>query len=177
MDKRERLMHPKDKRRGQIEMFGLAFIIVLISIGFFIFVSFKSQQKPVSPQKEFTNNKLANDFVLSMLDVNIAECPEFSVKDLIIDCARDSRLNCGGSINSCEIVNRSIYIMLNKTFMVRNMAFRMYSEHLYASGRELVNITYLNCTAYSVQGQSGMAIISLYPAPGNVYLNMNLCYQ
>lgn len=165
-------------KRGQIEVFGLAFIVVLISIGFFIFVSFKSQQEPVSPQKEFTNDKLANDFVLSLLDVSIAECRQFSVKDLIVDCARDKRILCNGE-ESCRVLNRSITIMLNKTFMARNTKFLFYSENLYNNGKELINITYLNCTRTldSQRGQTGVAIISLYPAPGNVYLNMNICKQ
>ncbi|MGV8172327.1 MAG: hypothetical protein ACP5OA_06570 [Candidatus Woesearchaeota archaeon] len=166
----------KSKRRGQIEMFGLAFIIVLISVGFFIFVSIKSQQKIPSPQKEFTNNKLANDFVLSILDVNVDGCTGFSVKDLIVDCARDHRLTCG-PYDSCEAVNRSINYMLYRTFMSRRTSFRIYSENLQVSDRELINVTYLNCTEDSSQGQSGLAIISLYPKAGNVYLNMNICYR
>jgi hypothetical protein len=167
---------------GQIEMFGLAFIVILISIGFFIFVSFKSGQPKENPQKEFTNDKLANDFVLSILDVSVQDCEQYTVKDLIVDCARDHRISCidiesGDNINSCVAVNESIYTMLNHTFMATNTKFRFYSENIYYQGQELINITNLDCTASSRQGQRGVAVISLYPTSLNVYLNMNICYS
>jgi hypothetical protein len=161
---------------GQIEVFGLAFIVILISIGFFIFVSFKAQQKVENPQKEFTNDKLANDFVLSMKYVSVQGCTEYSVEELIIDCARDNRIKCATE-DSCIAVNRSINIMLNKTFMVTNTKFRFWSENLKdASGKDLLNVTYLNCNSTSRQGQRGFAIIPLYPTAQDVYLNINICY-
>jgi hypothetical protein len=165
-------------KRGQIETFGLAFIVVLIVIGFFLYVSFKSHQTPENPQKDFTNNKLASDFVLSIINVNVQDCAGFTVENLIIDCARDHRIKCGAmsDIDSCTAVNQSINTMLNKTFMTRKTKFRFYSENLYDSaGKDLINIVYLNCTAKSSQGQQGVAVLRLYPAPGEVYLNMNLC--
>jgi hypothetical protein len=171
-----------EHKKGQIEMFGLAVIVILISLGFFIFVSFKSQQNPDNPQKEFTNDKMANDFVLSILDVSVQGCEEFSVKDLIIDCSRDHRLECNGR-KSCIAVNESINIMLNRTFMAREMKFRFYSEGLLAylddAGTvrgELFNILYRNCTPSSNQGRASPAVISTYPAP-TVYLYLNICYQ
>jgi hypothetical protein len=58
-----------------------------------------------------------------------------------------------------------------------NTSFRFYSENLKDSGgRELLNFTNLNCTSTKTQGQRGVAIISLYPTPSNVYINMNICY-
>jgi len=171
-------------KRGQIEAFGLTFIVILISIGFFIFISFKAGQPKENPQKEFTNDKLANDFVLSILDVSVQDCEQYTVKDLIIDCARDHRIYCkdtgsggdGSDIDSCIAVNKSIDTMLNRTFMTTRTKFRFYSENIYYEGKELINITNLNCTSTSVQGQRGVAVISLYPASLNVYLNMNICY-
>jgi hypothetical protein len=173
-------------RLGQIEVFGLAFIVILISIGFFIFVSFKAGQPKENPQKEFTNDKLANDFVLSILDVSVQGCEQYTVKDLIVDCARDHRICCGSigaacgedidEISSCIAVNKSIDTMLNRTFMTTRTKFRFYSENLYYKDRELLNITNLNCTSNSRQGQRGIAVISLYPTSLNVYLNMNICY-
>jgi len=166
---------------GQMEVFGLAFIVILISIGFFIFVSYKSQQKTENPQKEYTNDKVANDFILSILYVSVQDCEEYTVQDLIIDCARDHRINCAGD-NSCVAVNKSINVMLNKTFMPKdvNTKFRFWSENLYYpenTNTDLINVTHLNCSANSRQGQRGVAVISLYPTAKDVYLNMNICYQ
>ncbi|HYD03195.1 MAG TPA: hypothetical protein VEC16_02750 [Alphaproteobacteria bacterium] len=177
----------KNRRRGQIEIFGLAIIVILVSIGFFIFISIKSQQPPSNPQKDFTNDKIANDFVLSIIDTNVYPCTEYTVKDLIVDCSRDRRIRCGSlGEDSCAALNRSVTLMINETFKERNYKFRFYSEGLLYSPpgctgtssqctKELFNITHLGCTSSSVQGQRGVSIISKYPAPGNVYLNLNIC--
>jgi hypothetical protein len=170
-----------DNKRGQIETFGLAFIVILISLGFFMFVSFQSKQKPDNRQIEYSDDKLPEDFVLSVLKVTVDNCEDFSVKDLIVDCARDKKITCGyNGISSCIAVNESITIMLNKTFMVkdvRDYRFRFYSENLYNSnGDPLINITYLNCTPKSRQGRTGEATIPLYPSQGDVRLKMNICH-
>jgi len=161
-------------RLGQMEVFGLAVIVVLVSIGFFIFVSYKMNHKTDNPQAEFTNDKMANDFVLSIIDVTVSECPNYNIQDLIIDCAKNHQISCGGE-DSCIAVNRTIYLLLNKTFIERNAKFRLYSEKLDYEGHELLNISNRNCTDGMSQGQRGLAIISLYPWPGNVNLNMNIC--
>lgn len=168
----------KRKKNGQIEIFGLAVIVILISIGFLIFVSFRSSQQPDNPQKEFTNDKLASDFVLSIVDVNIKECPTYNVRDMIIDCARDHRLTCG-TTDSCLTLNDTVNALLDKTFGYMNMKYRFYSENLQISDgaktAELFNRTRLGCDSESGQGQGGATIISLYPDPRNVYLNINIC--
>jgi len=164
------------RKSGQIETFGLAFIVILIIVGFFIYISFRSHQTQDNPQKDFTNDKLANDFVLSILDVSVEGCEVFSVEDLIKDCARDHRIKCGEE-DSCIAVNRSIVTMLNQTFMSRRIKFRFYSSNIYFDSKDLINVNYLNCTPTSRQGQRGVATIPLYPAPGSVYLNINICYQ
>ena len=175
---KQNTFNKKRNKLGQMEVFGLAFIVILISIGFFIFVSYKSQQKADNPQKEFTNDKVANDFVLSILYVSVEGCEQYSIQDLIIDCARDHRIECAGE-NSCIAVNESINELLNKTFKVKNYKFRFWSENLYYPGTsiDLINVSHLNCLANSRQGQRGMAVVSLYPTSRDVYLNMNICYQ
>ncbi|MGV8172153.1 MAG: hypothetical protein ACP5OA_05685 [Candidatus Woesearchaeota archaeon] len=173
-------------RRGQIEMFGLAFIIILITLGFFIYASLKSQEIKQNPQKEFTNDKMSNDFVLAILHVNVQGCSEYTIRELLIDCARDKLIYCNGQ-DSCMALNDSVSIMLNKTFMSRDMSFRFYSKNLEftytdwygipISTEELFNVSYKGCNQNSIQGKSGWAAITLHPAPGEVYLYMNLCYQ
>lgn len=177
----------KKSIRGQVEIFGLAFIVILISIGFFIYVSHKASTKADNPQKEFTDDKLPSDFILSILEVNAEDCPEFTIKDLIVDCARDRAIECGSYPNSCLAVNDTIVLLLNQTFDVRGARYRFYSENLdepidlnalppISDPKELFNISRKNCNEKSLQGQAGSAIISLYPDPRVVKLNMNICH-
>jgi hypothetical protein len=70
--------------------------------------------------------------------------------------------------------------------MKRNTKFRFYSENLIyyppatisggSKPEELFNVSHLGCSKYSTQGQRGVAIVSLYPIPKSVYLNINICY-
>jgi hypothetical protein len=157
-------------------MFGLAMIVILISIGFLIYMSFRSQSKADSPQQEFTNDKSANDFVLSILQVSIDGCSKYTVQDLVIDCARDKKIFCN-SVNSCIKLNETVTILLQKTFMQTNTRFRFYSEGIVYNDAEIFDMSYRNCTSKSPrQGTTGTAIIALYPEPRNVYLDMNICY-
>jgi hypothetical protein len=167
------------KNKGQIEMFGLAFIVILISIGFFIYVSIKSQETTPTPQKDFTKDKLASDFILAIGEVSMENCEQYDLEDLIIDCAKNNRINCGEN-NSCITVNNSIALMLNSTFNVKGISYRFYSENLKypsSSSKELLNFSYRNCTETSPQGKSGTRIIRLYPIQANVFLNLNICYK
>ena len=145
-----------------------------------MFVSFKSKQVVDNPQQEYSDDKLPEDFVLSILKVTVDDCDKFNVKELIVDCARGRKITCGyAGVSSCEAVNKSINIMLNKTFMTAGNVrrFRFYSENLYDSnGDTLINVTYLNCTPKSRQGRTGEATIPLYPSDGDVYLKMNICH-
>ena len=170
----------KKHRLGQIEMFGLAVIVVMLILGLFIYVSFKANKVPETPRKEFANDKMPSDFVLAILHVTVDGCEQFTVNDLIIDCARDHRLRCAGR-DSCTVVNESINIMLNKTFIAREISFRFYSDNLHyvdetgiVSPNELFDVSYRGCTATSEQGRSGKAFISTYPAP-TVTLYLNIC--
>lgn len=168
------------KKKGQIEMFGLAVIVVMFILGLFIYISFKANNTTVNPEKSFKEDKMPSDFVLAILHVNIEDCPQFTVNDMIIDCARDHRLSCNGK-NSCWAVNDSVTDMLNKTFEARGMKFRFYSKNLpyvdetgTVAHFELFNVSYMSCIEGVEQGKSGRAVISTYPAQ-TVFLYLNVC--
>ncbi len=170
----------KNKRRGQIEAFGLAFIVILIVIGFFIYTGIKSQKQTPTPQKDYTKDKLASDFIMTIGNVNVENCEEYTVEELLTDCAKDKRILCGG-IDSCTAINKSIYMMLNRTFIETNTPFRLYSSNIKyinsdGQSEELFNFSNRNCTDKSNQGKAGSRVIILYPLPNaNIYLN--ICYK
>ena len=91
-------IHYLDKQFTIVEWLTVLILAILISIGFFIYVSFKAKEQPESPQKDYVSDKLANDFVLSILNVNVAQCGDYSVETLIKDCARMRSIRCDGGV-------------------------------------------------------------------------------
>ncbi len=170
----------KKNQKGQMEVFGLAVIVILISIGFFLYVSFKVKETPQTPQKDYTNDRMANDFVLAILNVNIDSCAPYTVEDLIIDCAKQRNIQCGyTSDNSCIVLNKTINTLIDSTFgtaTAPRAKLRMDSAGLMYENKELIDMKRGECTSKSRQGQRGTALISLYPEPSTVYINLNLCY-
>jgi len=100
------------KKRGQMEILGLAVIIILITlVGLFVvrFVILK----PAEIKTSYTMKTLAVDTLTAMLRTN-TECYGESIKDLLMDCAEGYNIVCFGE-NSCIYANKSINQILNKT--------------------------------------------------------------
>jgi len=102
-------------KKAQMEILGLAVIIILITlVGLFVvrFVILK----PVEIKTSYTMKTLAVDTVTAMLRTNTG-CYGESIKDLLMDCAEhspDGSIQCDGG-KSCNYVNNRIEEILNKT--------------------------------------------------------------
>ncbi len=166
------MKHHRITKRGQIEVFGLAAIVVLISLGFFFVVKYHITDTPVSVEKEYKYDKLASEFVTAVLKVNIRECPEYTIQDVLVDCGTNKRITCDG-ISSCEIFNSTITHLANETFMKRYESFRLYTEGL--ALEDQANISFRGCYQNTPKGQRGKSVLAKYPQPGTISLNVELC--
>jgi len=116
-----------------MEAFGLAVIVVLIIIGFFIVVLFKNNQPKSEPQKEYTNDELATNFVNTIINVNVDTCPQYTLGELLVDCASRKALKCNSVFNpddSCHAAFWAMFMIADATFNVRNDAFILETENL-----------------------------------------------
>ncbi|MGV8150617.1 MAG: hypothetical protein ACP5NV_02715 [Candidatus Woesearchaeota archaeon] len=162
-------------KKSQMEMFGLALIVILIIVGFFLFISFR-QKTPINDYKnDYIADETASNFVNSIINVNPKECQgnDYTLSDMLKFCARKDAVKCSG-IDACTIANMTIHAIANKTLIAQQFAFRLYTKDLNWNNAEII-IQNRGCTTNSVKGQSGIIPISLYPVPKHVYLNLDIC--
>lgn len=160
-----------------MEVFGLAVIVVLITVGFFIFVSLRSHEKVPDIKRDYITDETAANFINSIVNVDVKECYDngYTVSKLIKSCATQEQITCSGR-EPCSLANDTIYIIVNKTLIRENYRFNLYTQGLRWNGDKEI-IFKRGCGPDDIKGMSGSFAISLYPSlPGqHVYLTLELC--
>ena len=108
---------PFFKRSGQMEIFGLALIVVLVILGFFLAIGFLAKSKPSELKERFTTSSLAANTLTTLLEID-TDCEDRNYEELIQEC-QTGRLICNlptGTINSCEYAEQISKEIFDKTF-------------------------------------------------------------
>lgn len=101
--------------KAQMEILGLAIVVVLISLALLFAVQFfllKPSSETTKPVKE---SFLASNFLNSCLGASTV-CYSRNIKELLQDCAIGGVLSCPGDINSCLYAKQEIKKMLDSSF-------------------------------------------------------------
>lgn len=93
-------------KKSQMEIMGLALIIVLISLGFLFFVKFSIREAD-SPnvRKSVTESALASNLISTLLATTAQDCSLFEIKELIHDCASNHQVVCENTQTSCQYLD------------------------------------------------------------------------
>jgi len=114
-------------RRGQMEIMGLAIIVILVSVSMLFAISFIVLKRPADYKTEFTQTELASNILSTLLETTIPTCSDLSMKDLFKDCAidpfnpqvlcndADCDINYSHQCNSCEFINYTTKVILSDT--------------------------------------------------------------
>jgi len=118
-------------KKSQMEAFGLAIIVVLIIIGFFIIVSFRKNNAPVNQLGNYLPDEMASNFVNSIVNVNVQECNGYSLSDIARLCKEHHNVGdvCSES-DACILFNNTVTTLLNKSLVRQNYPFRFYTQGL-----------------------------------------------
>ena len=101
------------KRKSQMEIMGLAIIIILLALAILFVLQFIIMKPTSDIKKSFTHKEMAANTVNSMLDTT-TDCRDLSIAQLIEDCAEGGYIQCPTG-NSCTHVQRIIENILNNT--------------------------------------------------------------
>jgi hypothetical protein len=88
------------KKKAQMEIMGLAMIIILLALAMLFVVRFVVLRPPEDIKKTFTYETLAQNTLNTML-LTTTECGDRPVLRLLIDCAEGGFIQCPQSTNSC----------------------------------------------------------------------------
>jgi hypothetical protein len=122
--------------RAQMEILGLAIIVVLIMMGVLFAIVFVLRAPASNTLGQFKESELAANLVTTMLGTT-TPCHDATVSQLLGDCAVFARLDCGSIGNSCDAASDAFRQMLAGSLETWHRSYRF-------------NIT----GAYNVQGIS-----------------------
>ena len=108
-------------KRSQTEIIGLVIIVMLVVVGFMLYVRFSLLAPKDSTKNDFTKAELATNTVNVMMKTT-TDCRDATVQDLLKDCATEGRISCysspsgvGSTLRSCEYAQAAIKAMADST--------------------------------------------------------------
>lgn len=90
------------KRKAQMEILGLAIVVVLILVATIFVVRFLVIKSPTEYRKGFISAELASNILSTFLKTAAKECSQLTMTELMQDCAQARSIICGNGQDSCS---------------------------------------------------------------------------
>lgn len=157
------------KKKAQVEMIGLIVIVILVIIGLLIFTVYKINNPSRNLQKKYMNKEIATNMLIAMTNTNVEECHDITLASLITDCARTYHSITCYDYTSCEIANKTIYDILNKTLIDWGIGFNLTIED--------TDITFVmyGCDSTARDKVQSFQILPLNP--GQIEMTLDICNE
>lgn len=119
-----RRIQNKMLKKSQMEIMGLAIIIILISLALIFTVRFVVLKKPIDIKKQYTQIELASNMINTLLRTTTEDCSSLSFTGLFQDCAdnynphdpiQSGTIVCDTGEKSCAYLQSKIPDIFDKT--------------------------------------------------------------
>jgi len=110
-------------KRSQTEIFGLAFIVILLTMGIFFGLFFFVGKKP--PPSKGVESVLAANWLNAALNTVDEECQDATLRELYQACAQTNTLLCSTGDKACQRAAFVSQSMLDSTFGEWNRQFNI----------------------------------------------------
>jgi len=121
----------KDRRsfqtKAQMEMLGLALVVMLISVAMLFVVKFMVFEKPEEIKTDYTETELASNFISTLLETTVPTCRDLTFTEILQDVATSHvNTNCdpGYGTTSDALEKNLTYILIN-TFEKWNIGYEL----------------------------------------------------
>lgn len=155
--------------KAQMEIMGLAVIVVLVTVGLFLFVSFTLNKPKPTIDTTYQYDQLSASFVDAFLRTNVPGCP-LRLGELMRDCELNNQA-CGGYA-SCTLVEQVSERILNDTLLKRGVAYIFNVEY---PMKPRLALSGNNCTLEKDTYPSTPFTVRLHPFPGDVVVWLDVC--
>ena len=119
-------MRSRVRRRSQMEIMGLAIIIILVMLGVLFAIRFVLKKPDDDLRKTYLETQQAANMINAILGTT-TDCHDTTIKELIQDCAVTASIQCDG-YTSCEYVDIALQTVFTETFTTWKRDFRFYIE-------------------------------------------------
>ncbi|MBI4149501.1 hypothetical protein HY491_03560 [Candidatus Woesearchaeota archaeon] len=108
--------------KAQMEVMGIAIIMILITVGVLFAVKYVFSQQPSSLEADFEQEQLAQQMVTVLLRTSAAPGGRESIQSLLVRCAADGRGE------ACTAVQRQITGIFQSTLDVWGMKYYFFVQ-------------------------------------------------
>lgn len=159
------------KHKAQMEIMGLAIVVILVVIGITFMIAYS--MKPASKTKEKFESGQLPETIITSLTESTTNCKDQSMANLIEDCgALGGLIECEDGRNSCQYVSQSMQEVLN--YLLTEKLKYGYEVLLKRNGREdpdpekiYFNV---NCDTATMDIEAANQ-----PLPNNVEIELRIC--
>jgi len=107
--KRGKMYHKKPiLKKSQMEILGLAIVVVIILVATVFFVKFSALKTSANYRGDFISSELASNMLNTLLKTNARECSQLTITELLQDCAQGVAVTCNDGKTSCEFIESII---------------------------------------------------------------------
>jgi len=158
-------------KKTQMEILGLAMIMLFLSFGLLFVVRFVVMTKPVDVKKSYLHTEMAQNMLTAMMKTTTG-CKGTSLQDLLEDCGKYREIDCDNdpsTEDSCRYANATIDMMLNNTLRKWN---KIHEFNVSIGDDTLLFFEYGNST--NLDRERKINLIPLYPQPGSIFIKLDI---
>jgi hypothetical protein len=161
----------KRYKKAQMEILGLAIVVVLLLIATFFVVRFLVFKSPTEYRKGFLSSELASSMINVFLRVDDNSCSQPMV-DLIRNCVESGSICCGNCEDpdpddSCDFVEKAA----NDTFSKTLNEWKYRHEFLIYQNSNNPRIK----TGEQCGGEKKSELYSIPSSSGTIYVKLDIC--
>ena len=110
-------------KKSQMEILGLAIVIVLILVATIFIVRFLVIKAPVDYRKGFVSAELASNMLNTFLKTAANECSQLTMTELLQDCGQGRGIACDNGMDSCMFAESAARQIFEETLDKWNMKY------------------------------------------------------
>ncbi|MFP4111394.1 MAG: hypothetical protein ACLFPQ_01085 [Candidatus Woesearchaeota archaeon] len=146
----KQLKKEEKSRKAQAEVFGLLFIVMLISVALVLVIKSELDNRPTEIRQSYQKSELASNTINAIINTRTRDCNDLDIGDLLVDCAKnpdDPRINCENGESSCLYASQTINLILEDTLRVWN---RKYFINMSVNGDMIPDLMFASSDQQSV---------------------------
>jgi|GEM_PF-5673505 len=113
------------RRRGQFEMVGLVFVVLIIVVGIMLYLVFSSRDPTARVARSIVLEENARSYLLVLSQTDVPACGNgVDITSLSRACAQRERI--GQCVDACEDLEEAMRAIVDQTLDAQGQACRLY---------------------------------------------------